>query len=276
MVLKSAKFILEKYPKFKPRISIILGSGLGSLCEKIDKAAIIPYTKIPSYPPCGVDGHMGQLYLGYLHGIAVACLQGRIHLYEGISNADIKIFIRTLKLIGSDTLIVTNAAGSLNRDITPGQLVLIKDHINLQFNNPLIGPNEDEFGPRFFDMSNVYDLTLQQHFLEAAKKANLTLHRGVFAGVLGPSFETPAEIEMIRRLGADTVAMSLIPEVLVAKHCGMKVAAISAISNLASGLHPKNEELSHAVTLEGAKKASNNLISLISKFLETYAEQLKN
>lgn len=255
---------LDKDYKLKPKVGIILGSGLGTLVDELTHKFVIPYQDIPNFPPCTVKGHGGNLHLGNLHNTPVACYEGRLHLYEGTTNNQMKTFVRTLKLIGCNTLLVTNAAGSLNLDVPTGHLVLIKDHINFQFRNPLIGPNDSEFGPRFVGMDDVYDITLRQELLKIASENNIPLVEGIFGGVLGPSFETHAEILMLKSLGVDVIAMSLIPEVIVARHCDMRVAAISAISNLAAGLHP--EKLSHEVTLRGAKKASQYLITLINAF----------
>ena len=259
----SATAIQRLYSGPKPRVGIILGSGLGALVEQLSDTFSIPYKNIIDFPSCTVKGHGGNLHLGRLHRIPVACCEGRVHLYEGASGDDIKTFVRTLKLIGCETLLVTNAAGSLRHDVPTGNLVLINDHINFQFSNPLVGANDDEFGPRFVSMDDAYDPDLRKQFLTVAQANNIPLTEGVFGGVLGPSFETHAEIRMLKKMGVDVVAMSLIPEVIVARHCGMRVVAVSAISNLAAGLHP--EKLSHELTLRGARKASKNLIHLISE-----------
>ncbi len=263
---KAAHFIADKAPNYQPKVGIILGSGLGALVNHIENAAVIPYADIPSFPPCTVAGHNGNLHLGTIHKTPVACLEGRVHFYEGVSNEIMQTPVRLLKLLGCDILLITNAAGSLNPEVTTGNLVAIKDHINFQFTNPLAGPNDDDFGPRFIGMDDAYDATLREQLFSAAKAISIPLTEGVFASVLGPSFETPAEIRALRTLGADVVAMSLVPEVIIARHCGLRVVAISAISNLAAGLH--SEKLSHEVTLRGAEKASENLVALVCAFLK--------
>lgn len=260
----AAAYIQQSHPDFHPKVGIILGSGLGALTDELSNKAVISYSNIPNFPPCTVQGHGGNLHLGYLHDTPVACYEGRIHLYEGTHSEDIKTFVRTLKLLGCEILLVTNAAGSLSHDVPTGNLVLIKDHINFQFGNPLVGRNDAEFGPRFVGMDETYDFELRQQLLKIAEEENIPLSEGVFGGVLGPSFETPAEINMLKIMGVDVVAMSLIPEVIVARHCGMRVVAVSAISNLAAGMH--SEKLSHEVTLQGAQVASKNLIRLVDNF----------
>jgi len=263
---QAATYIKQVHPHFYPKIGIILGSGLGVLVNELTNSKVIPYTNIPDFPPCTIEGHGGNLHLGYLHDVPVACYEGRIHLYEGTSSNGIKTFVRTLNLIGCDILFVTNSAGSLSHDVPTGNLVIIKDHINFQFSNPLVGPNDDEFGPRFVGMDDTYDYELRQQLLNIAQDNNIPLTEGIFGGVLGPSFETPAEIAMLKTIGVDVVAMSLIPEVIIARHCGMRVVAISAISNLAAGLH--SEKLSHEVTLRGAQVASKHLIKLTDVFFK--------
>lgn len=261
---KTIKFIKNKSPKITPRLAIILGSGLGKLTEQLTNSVKIPYEEIPNFPTCGVQGHGGALHIGYLGSIPVACLAGRIHLYEGIDGIEIKKFVRTMKLLGCKTLMVTNSAGSIDPSISVGNLMLVKDHINFQFRNPLIGKNDEEYGPRFPGMDATYDKELRTYLKKVAQEKNISLSEGVFGGTLGPSFETPAEVQMLSILGVKAVAMSLISEVIVARHCGMRVVAISAITNLAAGLY-QGGELSHEVTLNGAKVASKNLITLIEE-----------
>lgn len=271
----ATSIIQKMVPGFKPKIGLILGSGLRPLADQIQNARAIDFEEIPGFPKLTVAGHSGQLSLGTLYGVPVACMQGRPHWYEGYSlvNKDLPrelltTPVRTLKLLGCEILIITNAAGSLRPEVTPGNLVLVNDHINFQFNNPLVGPNDNEFGPRFVSMEDAYDPALRKQFLELAKKLNISLTEGVYLGVLGPSFETPAEIRAFRILGADVVGMSTIPEVILARHCGLHVVTISVITNMAAGLGA--EKITHEVTLAGAKKGINQLISLISGFLESY------
>ena len=256
-----AKPILERRPDFKPKLGIILGSGLASIADKITDSISIPYTDLPGFPVSSVIGHHGKMILGYLNKIPVVCCQGRVHLYEGMQGKDFKIFIRTLKCLGCHSLIMTNAAGSLNKNVKTGQLVLISDHINLHPMNPLAGPNDEEFGPRFFPMDNAYDPGIRHILQQTAKKLSIPLIEGIYISVLGPNFETPAEITAFRQLGADVVGMSTIPEVIVARHCGLKVAVISVITNLAAGLD--DEPITHEGTMHFAAKASDNLGQLL-------------
>jgi xanthosine phosphorylase len=261
--------IKKTKPNFIPKIGIILGSGLGKIAEQIENATVIPYDELPGFPECSVVGHAGNLVLGEIHGINVALLQGRGHLYEGEHLIPvIRTYIRTLKLLGCDLAILTNAAGSFREDVAPGNLMLITDHINFQFNNPLVGSNDDEFGPKFFSMENAYDKDIGNKFLATAEKLKIKLAQGVYLAVSGPNFETPAEIRAYRTLGADAVGMSTVPEVLVARHCGLKVACISVITNLAAGMNA--EPLSHEQTLRCAKLAVDDLTNLLLTFVGEY------
>lgn len=258
--------IQSKAAHFTPEIGLILGSGLGELADQIQDAVSLPYETIPGFPVSTVKGHSGKLVLGYLAGKPVACLQGRVHLYEGASPKGICTLIHTLQKLGCKKLILTNAAGSLRESVPPGALCMISDHINFQPSNPLIGPNDESIGPRFFPLDNAYDVAMREQFQRVAKRLNITLPEGVYLSTIGPGFETPAEIRAFRILGADLVGMSTVPEVLVARHCGLKVAAISAVSNLAAGM--SEEELNHENTLIYSQKAASNLLKLIRGFLE--------
>lgn len=262
---KSADIILKKSNGFQPTLAIILGSGLGDLVTLLENPIVISYNELVDFPPCTVAGHHGNLYFGKLNNVPIACLQGRAHFYEGVSNQVAKTYIRTMKLIGCESILITNAAGSMRENIVPGDLVLIRDHINFQCQNVLVGKNEEEFGPRFIGMEDLYDVNFRKQLLAIAKKNNVTLHEGVYFGVLGPSFETPAEIQAFRTLGGDVIAMSAINESIVAHHCGLRVAMISVITNMAAGL--SDEKLSHEVTLKGAEKGAARLQKLISTFL---------
>ena len=264
---KAATIIKQSKPDFTPKIGIILGSGLGPLAQQIEDATTIPYTQLPGFPKCAVAGHGGNLHLGMLRGTPVVCLEGRAHVYEGNIEV-IKTLIRTLKLLGCELLIATNAAGSLRKEVGTGSLMLITDHINFQFTNPLIGPNDEKFGERFVAMENVYDLDLRKKLSTIAQRLNIELPEGVYLAVSGPSFETPAEIHAFRTLGADAVGMSTIPEAIIARHCGLKVLAISAITNLAAGMNP--ETLSHEQTLRAAKLSVDKLITLLLTFIEEF------
>jgi xanthosine phosphorylase len=261
-----ANVIKARAPHFQPKIGLILGSGLGSLADQINDAVSIPYSELPGFPVSTVAGHAGRLVLGTLGGMPVACCQGRVHGYEGTSAEKFKIFIRTLKLIGCETLLITNASGSLRPEVGPGELMLLNDHINLNPGNPLVGPNEEEFGPKFFPMDDAYDPNLRQCFHQAASQLNIKLTDGVYVGVMGPCFETPAEIRAFRTLGGDCVGMSTVSEVIVARHCGLRVAAVAAITNFAAGM--SDEKITHEGTLHYGKIAAENLTKLIIRVIE--------
>jgi purine-nucleoside phosphorylase len=268
----ATKFISEQVPGFTPRVGIVLGSGLGGLADKIDAVASIEFKDIPDFPQSTVEGHAGRLIMGRLGGMPVVCMQGRIHLYEGIDPQDLAVPVRVLKLLGIEILLVTNAAGSFHEEAGPGSLMLISDHINFTSRNPLVGENDDRFGPRFFSMEEAYDPTLREHFKAVAKELDIKLSEGVYLHYLGPNFETPAEIRMFKTLGADAVGMSTTPEVLVARHMGLRVAAISNITNLVAGM--SKTKLSHEQTLECAKLAAEDLEKLVIIFLETLKREL--
>lgn len=253
--------ILERRPDFQPKIGIILGSGLAAIANKITDSISIPYYELPGFPMSSVPGHPGQMILGYLNKIPIVCCQGRVHPYEGMQGKDFKIFIRTLKSLGCQTLLMTNAVGSLHKNVELGQLVLISDHINFHPMNPLAGPNDEEFGPRFFAMDEAYDKDIRLTLQQTAKKLSIPLIEGIYISILGPNFETPAEIRAFRQLGADVVGMSTVPEVIVARHCGLKVAVISVVTNLAAGL--SDEPITHEGTVHFAAKASDNLGRLL-------------
>ncbi|MFV9988974.1 MAG: purine-nucleoside phosphorylase [Coxiella endosymbiont of Dermacentor nuttalli] len=265
---EALKEIRYHAPDFRPRLAIVLGSGLGELTNQIEEPIIISYHQLPGFHKPKIEGHAGNLYLGKIKGIPVACLRGRTHYYEGVDNNPIKTMVRTFKLMGCEAWLATNASGSLREDIKPGSLVLIKDHINFQFNNALVGPNEDDFGPRFVGMEDTYDPILRIKFSKIAAQLSINLPEGVYIGVLGPAFETPAEIKAYRILGADVVGMSTIPEVIIARHCGMRVAVISVVSNFASGM--MEEKTTHEQTLRGVKLATKNLTRLVLTFIKQY------
>lgn len=255
-----------------PQTALLLGSGLNHLAETLTETITVPYHTIPGFPQCTTPGHRGTLSLGFLNTrTPVLCLSGRPHAYEGATAADIRYFVRTFRELGCERILITNAAGSLCEAIPPGELVMTKDHINCMGFNPLVGRNEETSGPRFIDMSDLYRSSLRATALRVAESAGIVLHEGVFAGMLGPSFETPAEINMLRKLGADTVAMSLIPEAMVAHHCGMAVLAISVITNLAAGLTAN--PLSHEETLSQAAAASKKLATLLAALIPALEQQ---
>lgn len=231
----AAKFILGK-TKLRPKIALVLGSGLGAFADEFANATRIPYTKIPYFPRSTAIGHVGQLVLGTVDGVPVAGMQGRVHLYEGYSAKQVAFPMRVFARLGVQAVILTNAAGGINLNYSEGALVVLRDHINLQGANPLVGPNDDRFGPRFPDMTRAYDPDFRGFVAEEGKRLNLNLHEGVYLALAGPNYETPAEIHAFRRLGADLVGMSTVPEVLGARHSGIRVLGISCVTNMAAGI----------------------------------------
>lgn len=217
-------------------VAIVLGSGLGAFAEDLTDAVAIPYQEIPGFARSTVEGHAGQLVIGKIGKVSIAAMQGRFHFYEGYSLEQVTFPTRVLKLLGVHTLLLTNAAGTLNTEFTPGSLMLISDHLNLLGDNPLRGENDPRFGPRFPDLTSVYAPELQSVVIEEARAMGLNVRRGIYAGLSGPSYETPAEIHMLRTLGADAVGMSTVPEAIVARHMDMRVVGISCITNLAAGV----------------------------------------
>jgi xanthosine phosphorylase len=250
-----------------PRLGIVLGSGLGGLTDALEDAVAVPYQELEGFPAAGVAGHQGQVVLGRLAGLPVACLAGRKHVYEGDATA-MRVPVRTIRALGAEALFVTNAAGSLRAEVGPGRLMAIADHINLLGVNPLSGPNDDAVGPRFPSLRDAYDPELLARLHAAARALGVDLAEGVYLATAGPSFETPAEIRAFRTLGADAVGMSTVPEVILARHAGLKVVAVSAITNLAEGMG--GEELSHEQTLRNAAVAARDLTRLITRFAEGF------
>ncbi len=262
----AAEHIQTVRPDFKPLVAVVLGSGLGQVAEELENKMSIEYKDIPGFPKINVAGHSGRLVLGYCGSIPVVCLQGRSHTYEGFEHYEcVKTYIRTLKLLGCTYFIATNASGSLRENLGPGELLLISDHINLQPYNPLIGPNEEEFGPRFYPLDQAYDQTMRKKLLAIAEKNDIRLTEGVYLSVLGPHFETAAEIRAFKQLGADAVGMSTVPEVLVATHCGLKVAVIATITNYATGLSSTSHN--HDEVIKMAAKAATKLKTLLTQFI---------
>lgn len=270
----AAGVIQDKTQGFTPKVAYILGSGLGNFAEQVrgldgdnSRPFVIPYAEVPGFLTCSVPGHQGQLYLGLLQGVPVVCLQGRTHLYEGASLQVLRVSIKALKLLGCETLIVTNAAGSLREDIQPGQLMCVSDHINFTFHSPLVGELDcQEFGSRFVSLENAYDAHLRQDVQRVANELKIALKEGVYMGLLGPNFETPAEIRAFRMLGADAVGMSTVPEVIIARYCQMKVMVLSVITNMAAGF--STETLSHEQTIRVAGEAAEQLSRLLSGFTD--------
>ncbi|MBV6633107.1 MAG: purine-nucleoside phosphorylase [Alphaproteobacteria bacterium] len=271
--VEEAVAVLEtkKPADWTPRAVLVLGSGLSHIASAMQNSVTVPYSDIPNFIRANVEGHEGNLHMGWLGGAQVACLQGRQHLYEGPAESmeALSITIRALQKLGADILFLTAAAGSLNRSMTPGSLMMVADHINLMGTNPLLGPNDDRVGPRFPNMHNAYDMDLRSWLIDIALGDNIFLHEGIYAGVLGPNFETPAEIRMMQTIGADAVGMSVVPECLIARHCDMRVAACAAITNFAEGVGPGSP--THEETLATADICSESLTRLLFGFFETLA-----
>lgn len=250
----------------RPRIGIILGSGLGALADEVEEACAIPYEAIPGFPRPTVAGHAGRLILGRLEGQPAVLMQGRFHHYEGFSTQEVAFPVRVMSLLGIEILIVTNAAGGINQSFRVGDLMLIVDHIgllNMAGANPLRGPNDERFGPRFPDMTHVYDRRLRALALEEAARQDIPLRQGVYVGLSGPSFETPAELRFLRAVGCDAVGMSTIPEVTVARHAGLRVLGISGITNIAILDPEEDREASHEEVLRAGKTIGPRLMALI-------------
>lgn len=268
----AAAVVRKRASAIQPKVAIILGSGLGPVADAITDKIEISYKDLPGFPVSTVAGHQGSLILGKLHGVPVACLNGRVHYYEGAPHEKFRVLIRSLKFWGCHSVIMTNASGSLRREVPAGDICMLVDHINFTQINPLVGENDDDFGPRFFPMDDAYDIELRKKFKTVAKELNMSLPEGVYSATLGPNFETPAEIRALRTLGVDVIGMSTIPEVLVARHCGLKVAAISAITNLSADM--SEEQLTHEQTLRCAKISGEKLSKLIVAFFKKYAAEL--
>jgi purine-nucleoside phosphorylase len=267
----AAQLILARTP-LRPRIALVLGSGLGGFADSLTDAVRIPYAEIPSFPRSTAIGHAGRLVIGNAGGVAVAAMQGRVHLYEGYSAEQVTLPIRVFRRMGIGAVILTNAAGGINLSYSQGALVLIRDHINLQGANPLLGPNDDRFGVRFPDMTHAYARLYREIAREEARKLGMTLHEGVYAGLPGPSYETPAEIEYLRRIGADLVGMSTVAEVIAARHMGIKVLAISCVTNMAAGI--LDQPLSHAEVMETGERVKTTFESLLGAVLPRVAKDV--
>lgn len=268
----AAQFLLSQTP-LRPTIGLVLGSGLGGFADEFSEATRIPYANIPSFPRSTAIGHAGQLVIGMVGDVAVATMQGRVHLYEGYSAKEVTFPTRVFGRMGIRALILTNAAGGINLEYKQGALVVITDHINLQGQNPLVGSNDDRFGPRFPDMTQAYSRTYREIALRAARCLGTTVHQGVYAGLLGPSYETPAEIRYLRTIGADLVGMSTIPEVIVARHMGLKVLAISCVTNMAAGI--SDAVLNHEEVLATGERVKGDFVGLLRSVLPEIAADVK-
>ncbi len=259
---------IRKVTDFEPRVAITLGSGLGNYAEQIDVKCEISYSDIPGFPVSTVPGHAGKFIFGYVGKVPVVCMKGRVHFYEGYDISDVVLPARVMRRLGAEILFLTNAAGGINYTFDAGDLMLINDHISLFAKNPLIGQNIDEYGTRFPDMSCVYDKELREIILETALKNKIPLKQGIYAQVTGPSFESPAEIRMLRIGGADAVGMSTVVEAIAARHMGMRVCGISCISNLAAGM--LNEPLSHEDVQKAADKTGPLFEKLVTECVKKF------
>ena len=262
---ESAAGFLLSQTSLRPRVGMILGSGLGGLADELTEATRVPYSEIPNFPISTAVGHAGRMVIGHAGNVPIAAMQGRIHLYEGYSAQQVAFPIRVFGRMGIRALVLTNAAGGINLDYKQGALVVISDHINLQGRNPLVGVNDDRFGLRYPDMTQAYSMAYREMALEEARKLGLSVHQGVYAAMLGPSFETPAEIRFLRTIGADLVGMSTIAEVVTARHMDLKVLAISCVTNMAAGI--LDQVLTHEEVLETGERVKGDFTALLKAIL---------
>ena len=269
----AAEFLLSQ-TKLRPKIGLVLGSGLGALADGLTEAARIPYSQIPSFPRSTAIGHAGQMVIGKAGNVPVAAMQGRVHLYEGYSAKEVAFPMRVFGRMGIRALVLTNAAGGINLEYKRGALVVISDHINLQGHNPLVGENDDRFGPRYPDMTQAYWKPYREVALDEARKLGLAVHQGVYAGLMGPSFETPAEIRYLRTIGADLVGMSTVSEVIAARHMGLKVLAISCVTNMAAGI--LDQILTHEEVLETGGRVKGGFVALVKAVLPRIAADVES
>jgi len=265
---RAAKFILAK-TKLRPKIALVLGSGLGAFADELQQATRIPYEKIPSFPRSTAIGHAGRLVIGKIDNIALAAMQGRVHFYEGYTAQQVAFPMRVLGRLGVRSAILTNAAGGINTKYNQGALVVISDHINLQGMNPLIGPNDDRFGPRFPDMTQSYWKPYREIALAEAKKLGINVSEGVYAALAGPNYETPAEIRYLRTIEADLVGMSTVPETIAARHMGIRVLGISCVTNMAAGI--LDQVLDHKEVMETGERVKGQFIALLRAVLPRIA-----
>lgn len=268
---QAAQFILAR-ARLRPKIAVVLGSGLGAFAEDLAEATRIPYQEIPFFPRSTAVGHAGVLALGKCAGIPVAAMQGRAHLYEGYSPREVAFPMRVLGRMGVQAAVLTNAAGGVNLEYQQGCLVLLSDHINLQGRNPLVGPNDERFGPRFPDMTRAYHPLYREAAREEARRLGITCFEGVYAALLGPNYETPAEIRFLRAIGADVVGMSTVAEAIVARHMGIKVLAISCVTNMAAGI--LDQPINHAEVLETGERVKGQFIALLRAVIPRMAAEV--
>ncbi|MBI2956241.1 MAG: purine-nucleoside phosphorylase [Acidobacteria bacterium] len=266
---EAARFLEQRTP-LRPRLGLVLGSGLGAFADSLTQATRIPYQEIPHFPTSTAAGHAGRLVVGRCRGVPVAVMQGRAHYYEGYPMSQVTFPIRVLGLLGVRTLVLTNAAGGINRKLRARGLLLIRDHVNLQATNPLLGPNDERFGPRFPDMTEAYSKELIAIAKKVARRQRLRLFEGVYAAVHGPSYETPAEVRALARLGADVVGMSTVPEVIVANHMSLRVLGISCVTNMAAGLSKK--KISHDEVLEAGEHVGRQFSAFLQALIPAIAE----
>lgn len=260
----AAAYLLERTP-VRPRIAVVLGSGLGAFAGELTGRTEVPYAEIPGWPPSTAVGHAGRLVFGRLEGVEIAVMAGRAHLYEGYTPAQVTFGVRTLGALGVKGFVFTNAAGGINLSYSQGALVLISDHINLQGVNPLVGPNDESLGPRFPDMSEAYSKSWRATAKAVAAELGISMPEGVYAAMLGPSYETPAEIRYLRVIGADLVGMSTVPEVIAANHMGLKCLAVSCVTNMAAGI--LDQKISHEEVLETGQRVRGTLVRFLKALL---------
>jgi len=266
--IREAVEAIQARSKTRPQVAVILGSGLGAVAEQVTNSVTISYTDIPHFHGTSVEGHAGQMILGDFQGVPTVFLQGRFHLYEGYSMEDVVFPTRTVCGLGIHTLILTNAAGGVNTRFRAGDLMLIEDHLNLMGDNPLKGPNLAQLGPRFPDLSEAYSRDCLEVMKKTANELQIPVHTGVYAGLLGPTYETPAEIRMFRTLGADAVGMSTVPESIAANHLGVRVVGVSCITNLAAGMSP--HKLSHQEVIDNSRLGAGKLRTLLEKVIPRF------
>ncbi len=271
---EAAAQLLLSHTSVRPRIALVLGSGLGSVADELKQSLQIPYTVIPHFPRSTAIGHAGQMVIGFLDKVPVVAMQGRVHLYEGYTAQQVAFPVRVFARMGVRAIILTNAAGGINFKYKPGALVLISDHINLQGQNPLVGPNDDRFGERFPDMTHAYSKAYRELARKAAQQLGKNLTEGIYAGLLGPSYETPAEIRYLRTIGADLVGMSTVPEVIAARHMGINVLAISCVTNMAAGILDK--PLSATEVFETTERVRGDFVALLRAVIPEMAREIKD